>query len=187
MHRRDVLKFFSLAALTSVAPIGELGFLTDRVFESTPFGIRLTTPGSWHSLLTPDYLKLLDRDYGDKNPKVPILACTRFLEPNKRENDTFFIFADRIRNNVAKAPGVPAKFKPLDLVNTRHEYYSFTATTTDHRDLSFIRDEYFFHDRSSMFHLEFEWAASSPDRSAVEFRNILNSIQLAHSVSPGWC
>lgn len=186
MHRRNALKLFSLAALSAVAPIGKLGFLDDHVFESTPFGIRLTTPDSWHCLLAPDYLKLLDSDYGDKNPKLPILACTRFPEPTDFENDTLLIFADRMQTPDAPPSGLPKTYRPLDVSDADFEHYSVSATTTDSRDLSFSRDAYFFHDRHSKFHVEFECDASNSTRSAKEFKQILASIELAYPVSPGW-
>jgi len=186
MHRRDVLKLFSLAAISAVAPIEKLGFLNGRVFESKPFGIRLMTPPKWQCLLTADYLDLLDMDYGDKNPKVPILACTRFREPIKFENDTVLVFADRMRERPSESLAGSPRFLPLDVAKTDFQHYFVPATTTEGRALNFERDAYFFNDGSSRFHIEFEWDASKPSRSNSEFKEILGSIELAHEITPGW-
>lgn len=187
MLRRTVLKMFSLAAISKIAPLDQLARLENRRFESEIFGIRLTTPASWHSMLPADYIELSDLDYGEKNPKVPILACTKFAEPVSFENDTIQIFADRMcQSDLELPPREKANYRPLDLEEVSLGRYLAPATTVDGRQLNFERDNYAFNDGQWKFHIELEWDASKPNRSEDAFREVLASIEVAHDVVVGW-
>lgn len=178
MHRREALKLFSLSALTAVAPIGKLGSVDSGIFESKVFGIRAKLPRGWNCLLVEDYLKLLEEDYGDRNPKIPILSCMRFTEPMQGENDTFLIFAHRF-SQADTNDTVCENFERLNLEGAEHRNYSVSSQTLDGRELNFERDAYFFESVSSKFHVEFEFKAAKPKRSADEFQNILQSIEIS--------
>jgi hypothetical protein len=177
MHRREALQLFSLSALAAVAPLSRLGSVQREIFESNIFGIRATLPPGWNCLLVEDYLKLQEMDYGDENPMVPILSCMRFKEPMDGENDTFLIFAHRY-SKADSGNSVCPNFERLDLENAEHKNYAVESKTVDGRNLSFERDAYFFESATSLFHVEFEYDAAKPERSASEFHGILHSIEV---------
>lgn len=198
LTRRDILKLFSAASLSAIAPLDALARVNGQEFSSECFGISLSFPADWHEVLLSDYVYIMKRDYGRiVDSVVPLFMCARFKEPNEIANDSFRVFADRVSTENSHHPVelheiISVTSDDCDnfkLYSKPHSIefagksaskcaYSYTEHASTGHVYNFYEEQILVCHEDLVVLISFEIDATNSERSQIELGDIMSSIKI---------